>query len=231
MYLGFGFHPYSLIYLLPAVIIALWAQIKVKSAFSKYSRIYASNNLTGAAAAQKVLELNGVTGVRIEMVKGSLTDHFDPSTNVIRLSETVYGSNSVAAVGIASHEAGHAVQHATNYVPIKLRNSFVPLCNIGTTISFPLLLIGAFMNYGFLVNLGIILFSFATLFQLLTLPTEFNASRRAMSAIAGSGMLTEEEQVGAKKMLTAAAMTYVAALITSLLNLLRVIAIFSRRRN
>lgn len=220
----------SLIFLLPAIIIALWAQIKVKSAFSKYSKVFASRNITGVSAAEYVLRANNVPGVRIEMVKGQLTDHFDPKTNVIRLSEPVFGSNSVAAVGVAAHEAGHAVQHYYGYKPIKIRNAIIPICNIGSTMSFPLIILGAVMSFGVLIDLGIILFSLTTVFQLVTLPTEFNASRRAMSAIKETGILTDEERIGARKVLTAAAMTYVAALLTSFLNLLRVITIFGRRK-
>ena len=186
--------------------------------------------MTGAEAAQRVLQFYGVSGVSVERVGGNLTDHFDPRRHVIRLSEGVYDSATIAAVGIAAHEAGHAAQYAKGYVPIKIRNALYPIANIGSTLSFYIVLIGILFSYGFLVNIGIILFSCAVLFQIITLPVEFNASSNAVRAIDEAGLLTEEELTGSKKVLRAAAMTYVAAAVASLLSLLRLLAI-ARRNN
>ena len=171
--------------MLPALILSLYAQIKVSSTFAKYSKIKNSNGLTGSEAAYKVLAQNGVTNVAVEHISGSLNDHFDPQTNIIRLSDSVYSSNSVAAVGVAAHEAGHAVQYANNYAPMKFRRVLVPITNIGSTLSIPLIFIGLLLpiQYDFIVNIGIALFSFAVLFQLVTLPVEFDASRRAIAPI------------------------------------------------
>ncbi len=214
---------YYLLLVVPAFLLSLFAQFKVKSTYKKMSQIRNSRNLTGAQAAARVLYEHGITNVRIEQVGGTLSDHYDPRSNVIRLSQGVYDSTSVAAVGIACHEAGHAVQHAQNYVPIKLRNTILPICNIGSTIGLPLAIIGLFMGFEFLFVLGIFLYAFVAVFQLATLPVEFNASRRALNAIENTGMLSGDEYDGAKKVLTAAAMTYVAALAVSIANLLRLI--------
>jgi len=225
----YGFDLYYLYLVLPAILLSLFAQIKVKSSFSKYSGRYCQ--LTGAQAAEAVLSLNGVYGVRIEPVAGDLTDHFDPRTNVIRLSESVYSANTIAAVGVAAHEAGHAVQHAKGYAPIKIRGAILPICNIGSHLSIPLIIIGMFANFSFLIDLGIIFFAVALLFQLVTLPVEFNASRRALSAIKQQNLLTmPSDYKGAKSVLTAAALTYVAAFLVSLMQLIRLIAISNRRR-
>ena len=186
--------------------------------------------MNGAQAAEAVLNLNGVHGVKIERVQGSLTDHFDPRTNIIRLSDTVFSSNTVAAVGVAAHEAGHAVQYAKQYAPIKIRAAILPLCNIGSRLSIPLILIGMIASFSFLIDLGIIFFALAITFQLVTLPVEFNASRRALQAIEDASILTEDEQHGAKKTLTAAALTYVAATAVALAQLLRLLVIFGGRR-
>ena len=214
---------------------ALWASHNVSSTFKKYSQQLSRRSLTGAQAAQRVLSANGVHGVRIERVAGKLTDHFDPKTNVIRLSEGVYDSASTAAIGVACHEAGHAVQYAMNYAPIRLRAAIIPITNFGTKIAWPLMLLGLLlssMSYAFynLVYVGIACFSLSLVFQLVTLPVEFNASRRAMAAIEEGGILYEDELVGAKKTLRAAALTYVAAAATSLAQLLRLLAIYGRRR-
>lgn len=233
---GFLFYPgyymgyYSyLIYLLPAIIISLIAQFRVKSAFSKYSNILC--NISGAEAARRVLEANGVTGVSIERVQGSLTDHYDPRTNVIRLSETVYDTRSIAAVGVAAHEAGHAVQYAKRWAPIRLRGAILPVCQIGSSLSWPLFFIGIMFSMPFLVDLGIVFFCAALFFQILTLPVEFNASKRAISAIRTDNILTAEDDIrGARKVLSAAAMTYVASVIMSLLQLLRLLSMARRRR-
>ncbi len=218
-----------LIYMLPALLISLIAQIGVKSAFSKYSRM--SGFCTGEQAARRVLEQNGVSGVRIERVSGDLTDHYDPKTNVIRLSESVYDTNSVAAMGVAAHEAGHAVQYATGYAPIKWRGAILPVSQIGSQLSFPLLLLGIVFSFPLLINIGIIFFLAALLFQVITLPVEFNASRRAIRALEEGNLLhTSEQARGARAVLRAAAMTYVASVIVSVLQLLRLLSLANRRR-
>ena len=185
--------------------------------------------LTGAQAAEAVLRQNGVTGVRIEWVAGKLNDHFDPRTNTIRLSNAVYSSTSVASIGVAAHEAGHAVQYAQGYFPIKLRAAIIPVTQIGSSAALPLLVLGLVLNSGMLLDIGILAFSLSTVFQLITLPVEVNASNRALTAIEQGGLLTDEEYPMAKKTLTAAAMTYVAALAVSLAQLLRVLLIFGGR--
>ena len=227
--IGTGYYSSYIIYVLPALLISLAAQMAVKSSFSKYSKVYCA--MTGAQAARRVLEINGVSGVRIERVSGQLTDHFDPRTNVIRLSESVYNAASISAVGVAAHEAGHAVQYAKGYVPIKLRSAILPVSQIGSQLSMPLLLMGIILSFELLINLGIIFFCAALLFQLVTLPVEFNASRRAMSAIESGYLLTDERSVkGARSVLRAAAMTYVAAVIVSVMQLLRLLSLAGRRR-
>ena len=237
MFYYYGFDMLYVILVLPFVLLSLWASANVNSTFKRYANQYAIRRITGADAAQRVLAANGVFGVRIERVGGNLTDHFDPKTNVIRLSDSVYSSTSTAAIGVACHEAGHAVQYAQNYGPIKLRAAVIPATNIGSRLAMPLILLGilfsAFgeMSYT-LVYLGIACFGLSLVFQLITLPVEFNASRRAMQAIRSANILTDEEQHGARKTLTAAALTYVAATALALAQLLRLIAIFGgRRRN
>ena len=235
----YGFDWSYLYLILPCVLLSLWASYNVNATFKKYSRQHSIRQLTGAEAAQRVLQANGVHGVRIERVNGNLTDHYDPRTNVIRLSDSVYNNTSTAAIGVACHEAGHAVQYAHSYGPIKLRTAIIPITNFGSKIAMPLILAGIlFSSFGygsnyFLVDLGIACFGLSLVFQLVTLPVEFNASRRAMQAIEGAGLLTEEEQRGARKTLTAAAMTYVAATAVSLAQLLRLILLFGggRRRD
>ena len=227
----YGFDMTYLYLVLPCLILSLWASHNVNATFKKYSNQYSRRNLTGAEAAQRVLAANGVTGVGIERVSGNLTDHFDPKTNVIRLSDSVYGNTSTAAIGVACHEAGHAVQYAAGYAPIKLRAAIIPLTNFGSRIAMPLILLGVlFSSFDLLIPLGIACFGMSLVFQLVTLPVEFNASRRAMAAIEHAGLLTEEEQRGAKKTLKAAAMTYAAATAVALAQLLRLIAIFGGRR-
>ena len=231
----YGFDMTYLALVLPCILLSLWASSNVRSTFRKYANQYSMRRITGAEAAQRVLSANGVRGVRIERVGGDLTDHFDPKTNVIRLSDGVYSSTSTAAIGVACHEAGHAVQYAQNYAPIKLRAAVIPLTNFGSRLAMPLILLGillsafAQMSYT-LVYLGIACFSLSLVFQLITLPVEFNASRRAMQAIDSAGILTPEEQKGARRTLTAAALTYVAATALALAQLLRLIAIFGGRR-
>ena len=235
-YYYYGFDWTYIVLVLPCIILSLWASSRVNSTFKKYSQQHSIRRITGAQAAQRVLSANGVSGVRIERVSGNLTDHYDPKTNVIRLSDSVHDSTSTAAIGVACHEAGHAVQYAQSYGPIKLRAAIIPVTNFGSKLAMPLILIGILMSaFGelstSLVYLGIACFGLSLVFQLITLPVEFNASRRAMEAIESGNLLTEDEQQGAKKTLSAAAMTYVAATAVALAQLLRLIAIFGRGRS
>lgn len=202
----------------------------VQSAFNKYSKVKSYRGYTGADAARKILDDNGLYNIRVEHIQGNLSDHYDPTANVIRLSDATYADTSVAAIGVAAHEAGHAVQHATGYAPIKLRNSMVPAVNICSTISMPLFLIGLILGATGLANIGIILFSVALVFQVVTLPVEFDASRRAIKILNQSAMLDEQELSGAKRVLRAAAMTYVAAVLASLLQILRLVLLSNSRR-
>ncbi|MGN0625975.1 MAG: zinc metallopeptidase [Oscillospiraceae bacterium] len=224
------FDPYYWILIVPSLLLALWAQMMVSSNFKKYSQVYNRRGYTGADAARMILDNNGLYHVRIERVSGNLTDHYDPKAEVIRLSDSVYGSASVAAVGVAAHEAGHAVQHATGYLPIKIRSAIIPVTQIGSQLSIPLILLGFLFQLKPLVFAGILFYATAALFQLVTLPVEFNASSRAMKVLEQSEMLAGDELAGAGKVLRAAAMTYVAALLTALAQLLRLILIFGGRR-
>lgn len=218
-----------LVLVLPAVLVSLWAQIKVKSTFKKYSSCGVRCGMTGADASRYIQRENGIhTG--LESISGSLSDHFDPRSNVIRLSAPVYGQATVAAVGVAAHETGHALQHAEGYAPVKLRTALVSVTNFASGISPILVILGLILSMDALAYLGVILFSVATLFQLVTLPVEFNASNRAVAALARSGRFTPEEMKGVKKVLTAAALTYVAALFVSLMSLLRLVLIVSGNR-
>lgn len=231
----YGYYGIDMTYIvlvLPCVLFALWAQSRVNSTFSRYSKVHNLRGLTGAQAAEAVLRANGVTNVGIEYVSGKLTDHYDPRTNVIRLSSSVYSSTSVASVGVAAHEAGHAVQYAVGYSPIKLRAAIIPLTQAGATAAFPLILLGLVLNFGALIYVGIAAFALSTVFQLVTLPVELDASRRALQTIQQNGLLTADEYPMAKKTLNAAALTYVAALAVSLAQLLRLLVIFGgRNRN
>lgn len=220
---------YYIILVIPAMIIAAWAQIKVKSTYSKFSKVENARRITGAYAAQAILSHYGITDVRIEQISGKLTDHYDPKAKVIRLSEGVYNSTSIAAVGIACHEAGHAAQHAEAYKPIKIRNSLVPVCNIGSYLGIPLALLGYFLGFEPLISVGLLLYAAIFVFQLVTLPVEFNASRRAINCISERDLLADDEVSKAKKVLSAAAMTYVASMIVALANLLRLILRFRSR--
>ena len=233
MIFGLFSYDWTILLVIPGLIISLWAQMKVQSTFSKYSSTPTARGLSGYAAARRILDANGLQNVRIEQIGGSLTDHYDPRANVIRLSAAVYSSTSPAAIGVAAHEAGHAVQYATGYAPIKLRASLISVTRIGSGLAIPLFFIGLLFASEGLMLLGILLYSAIALFQLVTLPVEFNASSRAMSALRGSGMLSSSELSASKKVLTAAALTYVAALVTSLLTLLRLILLANRgsRRN
>lgn len=226
----YGIDRNYILLVLPALLFAMWAQQMVAGSFKKYSRVPTERGLTGADAAREVLSRSGVTNVRIEPVKGSLTDHFDPRDNVIRLSEDVYNVSSISAVGVAAHEAGHALQHAFGYSPMRLRSAIIPITNIGSKLAMPLFILGFFLQVTGLIHLGILLFSFAVLFQLITLPVEFNASSRALKILDESGVLTSSEVPAAKKVLMAAAMTYVAALAVSLAQLFRLILLSQNRR-
>ncbi len=233
----FWFYDYWYIVLvMPAVIFSIIASFKVNTTFEKYSRVRSSRGITGAEAARRVLDANGLYSVKIEQVRGKLTDHYDPRNNTVYLSESVYSVPSAAAIGVAAHEAGHAVQHAVGYTPIKIRAAIIPVTNFASQLSFPLILIGLLFSASDLIMLaylGVACFGMSTLFQLVTLPTEFNASRRALEAISSSGILSRDEIGSARKVLSAAAMTYVAALAVSLMQLLRLLIIVSgndRRR-
>lgn len=211
------------------MIIAVAAQMNVSSAFNRYSRLNNARGYTGYDVARFILDQNGLQHVKIEQVPGSLTDHFDPSANIVRLSQTVYHSTSVAAVGVAAHECGHAVQYQVGYVPLKIRKAIIPVTQIGSTLAWPLALAGLLFGWGPLVDIGILLFVFVVVFQLITLPVEFNASSRALATIRDHDLLAGEELTGAKRMLQAAALTYVAALLTAVLNLVRLLLISNRR--
>lgn len=221
---------YGMIFMLPFLLFALWCSYNVKSTFQKYSQTRSSRGLTGAKAAQELLQQNGVYDVRIEHISGKLNDHFDPRTKVIRLSDDVYDSTSIAAIGVACHEAGHAVQHATGYTPLKLRNAVIPITNIGSQFGIFGVLIGFLLSADWLVTISLVLFFFTVLFQLLTLPTELNASKRAIQTLESTGMLYGDEVTGARKVLNAAALTYVAALATAIAQFVRVLLYANNRR-
>ena len=228
-YYYYGFDPTYVLVLIGAVI-CLIASARVKSTFNKYSQYRSASGMTGAQAAQRILNSAGIYDVTIQHVSGNLTDHYDPKTNVIRLSESVYGSATAAAVGVAAHEAGHAVQHAQGYFPIKLRSAIIPITNIGSQLAMPLFLIGLILSsyaeqYVWIAYAGVICYALCLVFQLVTLPTEFNASSRALAAIRETGLLDEEGTKASKKVLSAAAMTYVAAVGVALMSLLRLVMI------
>lgn len=221
---------YYFILVLPAVIISLIVNSRVNSSFKKYSKVGSMRRITGAMAAQMVLDSYGIKNVAINRISGELTDHYDPRTNTINLSEPVYNSTSIAAIGVACHEAGHAAQHAEGYMPIKVRNMLLGPAKFGSTAALPLALIGLFLGFDLLVEVGILLYCFIMLFQLVTLPVEFNASNRAVKIMENAGILTDEELKGSKKVLKAAAMTYVASFAVTAMNLLRLILASNRRR-
>jgi Zn-dependent membrane protease YugP len=223
------FDEYYLILVVPAIILSLWAQIKVKSTFAKYSKIACSRNITGKDAAALLLRVNQINDVRIEAVGGSLTDHYAPSAKVLRLSQPVYNQCSIAAVGVAAHETGHAIQHARSWGPLVLRSTLVPVANIGSSFGPWLAIAGIFASIPILINIGILLFGAAVAFYLVTLPVEFNASGRAIAILRDNNVLSSEELKGVKKVLTAAALTYVASALTALMSFLRLI-LLSRRR-
>lgn len=219
-----------LVLVLPAFLFAMWAQIKVQSTYNKYSKVRGSRGYTGAQVARLILDQNGLGHVPVQRVSGNLTDHYDPRADVVRLSQGVYDSPSVAAIGIAAHECGHAVQHVQDYGPMKLRSAIIPVTNIGSKLAIPLLLVGIIFQYTPLIWVGILGYSLVALFQLVTLPVEFNASRRALNTIESNYILSDDEYKGAKKVLTAAALTYVAALAASLAQLLRLLLLFGGGR-
>ena len=230
----FYYYDPTYILVLIGALLSLWASATVKTTYNKYSRVYSYSGLTGAQAAAQILRQAGIYDVRIEHVSGNLTDHYDPKARVLRLSDSVYGSNSVAAIGVAAHECGHAIQDQEDYVPLRFRSAFVPVANLGTQVAFPILLLGVFLGSShFLIQVGLLCFFFGVLFQLITLPVEFNASGRAVRILRQMGMLSDDELSKTKKVLRAAAMTYVAAAAASILSMLRLIILFggNRRRD
>ena len=233
MLFGLFYFDWTILLVIPAFIFSLWAQYSVQSTYKKYSQLPTKSGMTGADAARRILDSNGLRHIRIEHIRGELTDHYDPKANVIRLSDAVHDSRSAAAIGVAAHEAGHAVQYAKGYFPMKLRSLIIPATQVGSFLAIPLFIIGLFMASDGLMLAGILLYCAIAFFQLVTLPVEFNASRRAMVALSDSHALGSDELDAAKKVLTAAAMTYVAALATSLTTLLRLILLAGggRRRD
>ena len=227
----FGIDITYIIFIIPALLFGIWAQISVQSAFSKYSRVPSARGYTGAEVAKLLLEQNGIYDVTIRHISGSLTDNFNPREKTLNLSDDVYNSTSVAAIGVAAHETGHAIQHAVGYRPIKWREAIIPVTQLGSWAYFPIILLGIVFSSQTLVNVGILLFATIALFQLVTLPVEFNASNRAIATLENNGILYGNEITGAKAVLRAAALTYVAALVSSLAQLLRVLVIFGGRRN
>ena len=228
-YYYYGFDPLYFLILI-SVVIAMVAQYKVKSTYSKYSRVRSDLGLTGAQAAQKILNMNGIYDVSIQHIAGDLTDNYNPRNKVLSLSDPVYNSTSIAAIGVAAHECGHAIQHDVGYAPLLIRNTIAPVVNIASSLSWIFIAAGLFFGMSpTLIDVGIIMFSLAVLFELITLPVEFNASGRALTILSDSGMLSPDETAGAKKVLSAAAMTYVASALTAVLQLLRLIMLFGRR--
>lgn len=225
------FDQYYLILVVPTLLFSLIAQFMVKTTFSKYSKIQNKRNLTGSEVAKNLMRINSISDVKIEEVAGSLSDHYDPSTKTLRLSQSVYDESSIAAVGVAAHEAGHAIQHSVSYSPLALRSYLVPVANIGSAAGPYVALAGLFFRMPFLLNLGIILFSGAVLFYLVTLPVEFNASNRAIALLKNNGILSEKELAGVKKVLTAAALTYVASALTAVASLFRLLLLSRDNRN
>lgn len=221
----------TMLILIPALIFSLIAQLMVKGAFSKYSGVRNSRGYTGADAARAILDRNGLSYIRIEHINGELTDHYDPSANVIRLSDSVYNNDSVAAVGVAAHEAGHAVQYAEGYGPIKVRSAIIPITQFGSNLSTPLVILGIIFSSNVLISAGILLFCTVVLFQAITLPVEFNASGRALKVLREEHFLDDDEMKGAKSVLTAAALTYVAAMFSALASLARLLLIRNRNNN
>ena len=226
----FFYYDPTFILLIPAILFSLYAQTKISGTFQRYSRVASRNGYTASDVARRVLDMNGLNNVRIERVRGNLTDHYDPRHKVLRLSDTVHSSTSIAAVGVAAHEAGHAVQHSTGYVPLFMRNTIAPVASFGSSMSWILIMAGFLMRWFELIQIGIIFFTAVVLFQLITLPVEFNASKRAIAMLTDSGIITSEEITPAKKVLNAAALTYVAAALTAVMQLLRFVLLSNRRR-
>lgn len=236
MYLYYGGMPLfwdpTYVLVIIGAVLCLMASANVKSTFARYSRVSNGRGLTGAEVAQRILTLSGITDVRIDRIKGDMTDHYDPKNKVLRLSDTVYDRTSVAAIGVAAHECGHAIQHANAYAPLGIRSFLVPIANFGTNAALPILILGTLFGMSeTLVPIGLMLFGFGVLFQFVTLPVEFNASRRAVAILRDNNILTREELGPTKKVLTAAALTYVAAAVSILLSLLRLVIIFGGRDN
>lgn len=230
-YYGYYFDPTYMLVLIGAVL-CLYAQMRVNSTYSKYAKVRSRKGMTGAQAAQKILGMSGIFDVRIEHVGGRLTDHYDPAHKVLRLSDAVYGSTSIAAIGVAAHECGHAVQHQREYGPLKIRSALVPAANIGSRAGIPLIILGAVLGMNqMLIQIGIWVFALAVLFQVVTLPVEFNASGRALAMLGDYGMMERDEVSGCRKVLHAAALTYVAAAASAILQLLRLVLLFGRRDN
>lgn len=229
---GFGFYwDPTLILVVIGALISMWASGRVQSTFNRYSRVGSRSGMTGAETARRILDSQGLYDVQIRSVRGNLTDHYDPRTRTVNLSQSVYGSTSVASVGVAAHECGHAVQHAQQYAPLNIRSALVPIANIGTNLSWPIIIIGLLLGMSPFLRLGILLFSLGVLFQLVTLPVEFNASSRAVTLLDRLGILQGEEVDGARKVLKAAALTYVAAAAGTILQLLRMVILFGGRNN
>lgn len=222
---------YYIVLVMPCIILASIAQMMVSSSFGKYSKLASSRGFTGAQVARKILDLNGLTDVTIEHIRGNLSDHYDPGKRVVRLSDSVYSSTSVAALGVAAHETGHAIQHSIGYIPLKLRSAVFPVVNFSSKIAIPLAVIGFVMQMEFLISFGILLFSAVVLFQVITLPVEFNASRRALKILGETNLLADPEVKAASKVLRAAALTYVASALTAVMNLLRLIILANNRRD
>lgn len=232
--MGYYYMPYfdfSMLILIPAIIFSLYAQTKIQSTFNKYMRIYTRNGLTGYEAARKVLDRNGLYDIPVELTPGRLSDHYDPVSRTLRLSKDVYYGNTVSSVGVAAHEAGHAIQHRTGYAPLFIRNSLVPVANIGSSLSWVLLVLGFVLSYPTLVSIGIYMFCAVVAFQVITLPVEYNASRRAIEQLEGGGMLYGEDLKGARRVLSAAALTYVASALTAIAQLLRLLILSRNRRD
>lgn len=235
LYYGFGYRYYidpTYILIIIGMVISLLASAKVKSTFARYSNVRSMSGLTGAQAAERILHNAGIYDVSVQRISGNLTDHYDPRSKILRLSDSVYGNTSVAAIGVAAHECGHAIQHSKNYAPLQIRSALVPIANFGSTLSWPLIILGVVLGWSqTLITLGIILFCAAVLFQLVTLPVEFNASNRAIKILGSTGILGGNEVAQTKKVLSAAALTYVAAAAASILQLLRLIILFGGRRD
>lgn len=235
-YIGYGYYPrfyfdWTYLLVIIGVVLSLWASAGVKSAFNRYSAVLTVRGVTGAQAAEAILHQSGIYDVKVIHIQGNLNDHYDPRNKTLALSDPVYGATSVAAVSVAAHECGHAIQHAQNYAPLKIRGSLVPVANLGSAISWPLILFGIIFGFNYtLITIGIILFSAVVLFHLVTLPVEFNASARGLRILSGNGMLVGDENEGAKKVLKAAALTYVASAAGMILQLLRLLILTRGRR-